>query len=153
MEATDEEKRAFETYKIVLGLLNSEVNVNWQRLYNSLLVNSILLAAWAIIFTQWGACKWPWAPLLIGVSLFGLILNIFWESATARGNIYHSYWLLWLNFIEKKMGKGNRALVYNVFQQMHDHMRLLEFGEAISIDDSPTPQNRAVSKKGGVRWL
>lgn len=146
----------FETYKIVVGLLSSEGNLNWQRLYNSLVANSIVLAAWAVVLTQGNMCKWLRAPLLLLISLFGLILTTLWASATARGNTYHRYWLLRLNFLEDKIGKGESALVDNIFQQMPHHMRLLDLGKTIRVEDFDCPiqpEERSSKDESKEKWI
>ena len=74
-QLSDEENTHLETYKVVLQLLNNEVALNWQRLNNSLIANSILIGAWAVILTQ-NSDKLQ-KGLLIGISLLGLILSIF----------------------------------------------------------------------------
>lgn len=119
-QLSDEENTHLETYKVVLQLLNNEVALNWQRLNNSLIANSILIGAWAVILTQ-NSDKLQ-KGLLIGISLLGLILSIFWISATATGNAYHGYWLLWLNFLENKLcpdSEKGRPLVHKIFEKMN----------------------------------
>lgn len=116
-----DEKKHLETYKVVIQLLNNEVNLNWQRLYNFLLANTILITAWVLIFTQGrGLAKELSSAkeLLVGISFLGFILSIFGASATATGNAYHGYWLLWLNFLEKE-----NELVHNVFGKMESFIK------------------------------
>ena len=47
-----ESNKLLKTYEVVLQLLNNEVNLNWQRANISMLAHSILILAWATIYSS-----------------------------------------------------------------------------------------------------
>jgi len=120
---SDEKNKHLETYKIILQLLNNEINLNWQRLNTSLLANSILIATWAVSLMQ-GNDMLPLKWFLIGISGIGLILSIFWILATITGNAYHNYWIVWLRDLEDELcPKSGHQVLHSIFIKMKDFIR------------------------------
>ena len=83
-------KDKMDYYNRAINLLEHEVSFNWQRLTCFLTTNSILFAAWAIMFAE---IDKPPRILLVGMSLLGFLLSVVWTFASIRGNRFHFFWI------------------------------------------------------------
>ena len=99
--ANDAERQLqLEGYRAALALLQNEVNPNWTRLSNSVLVSSILVAAWGVVFV--GLDKPP-RLLLLGICAAGVLNSVAWFLRAVTTNGYQGYWMMWLELLEAQL--------------------------------------------------
>jgi len=79
-----------DIYSTLVQLLAHAESTTWNRLYNFLTANSILILAWATIFTSDASINTEVLKkiILLVISIMGGLMGIFWAALGARGRKY-----------------------------------------------------------------
>jgi hypothetical protein len=78
--------RKSQIYTVLANLVMHSEQVRWTRLYNLLVVNTLLVLAWVAVFTSSG--KVFRQGILICLSLPGFLFSILWAGLGARSSAY-----------------------------------------------------------------
>ena len=92
-----------EAHQVVAGYARQVENRAWTALYNFLTGNSILILAWAALYTRTkGPIEiWGTDELMLALSFVGFILSLGWSSFGARNYAYAALYAKQLERLEK----------------------------------------------------
>jgi hypothetical protein len=80
-----EEVTAKEAYPALVQLVIHAESITWNRFYNFLMGNSILVLAWATIFVSPASAKTEAKAVLAAICLLGAASGIAWAALAVRG--------------------------------------------------------------------
>jgi hypothetical protein len=76
---------ATEAYPALVQLVIHAESISWNRFYNFLMGNSILVLAWATIFVSRAACTVAGRSVLAAICMLGAASGVAWAALSFRG--------------------------------------------------------------------
>ena len=84
-DAMDKGITAKEVYPALVQLVIHAESITWNRFYNFLMGNSILVLAWATIFVSAASKEVAGKSVLAAISLLGAASGVAWAALAVRG--------------------------------------------------------------------
>ena len=77
-----------QIYQAFVQLVAHSESISWNRFNNFLIVNSVLVLAWATVFVSDRASSVPGKIVMIFICVFGVLTGISWAGLGRRGRWY-----------------------------------------------------------------
>jgi len=128
--AKDVQKAMLEAHEVVVGYARQVENRAWNALYNFLTANSILILAWAALYTRTNEPLETWLvdALMFILSLVGFFFSLGWSSLGGRNYAYNASYAEHLERIEASADwVRNELLPRSEFVRKHIQGRGFQF--------------------------
>lgn len=101
-----------DIYNSLPQLISNAEQISWNRLYNFLTANSIMILAWSAIYAAKLPCSFLTTGVLVAICAVGTLMGIFWFGLGIRGRGFLNALVCWGAKIEEQKGQGIKLYTF-----------------------------------------